>query len=108
MFVEEATAEAIRRAYDESGELVGAVEFRRQFRRLPRPIGGVQANSQVSVRCQVGRRAVMADWSRFSSDLGARGPTNRSCRGPTSVCWPGDGRLATMIRARTRAPPGGR
>ncbi len=29
--VDEATAEAIRRAYDESGELAGVVEFRRHF-----------------------------------------------------------------------------
>ena len=29
--VDEATAEAIRRAYDEGGELAGVVEFRRHF-----------------------------------------------------------------------------
>ncbi len=29
--VDEATAEAIRRAYEESGELAGVVEFRRHF-----------------------------------------------------------------------------
>ena len=29
--VDEATAEAIRRAYDEGGELAGAAEFRRHF-----------------------------------------------------------------------------
>ena len=29
--VDEATAEAIRRAYDEGGELSGVVEFRRHF-----------------------------------------------------------------------------
>jgi len=29
--VDEATADAIRRAYDESGELAGVVEFRRHF-----------------------------------------------------------------------------
>ena len=29
--VDEATAEAIRRAYDEGGELSGIVEFRRHF-----------------------------------------------------------------------------
>ncbi len=29
--VDEATAEAIRRAYHESGELAGVVEFRRHF-----------------------------------------------------------------------------
>jgi hypothetical protein len=47
--VDEATAEAIRRAYEDGGELAGVAELRRHY-----PVLADNANAQLCVRAIVG------------------------------------------------------
>ena len=54
--VNEATAEAIRRAFDKGGELAGVVEFKRHF-----PLISDHANVQLCVRAIVGWKPLRAE-----------------------------------------------
>ena len=67
--VDEATAAAIRRAYEEGGELAGAVELRRHF---PLIIDNVDAR-----RCV----RIIASWEPIPEQGSPRG-TNRDRRAP--------------------------
>ena len=97
--VDEATAEAIRRAYDEGGELAGVVEFRRHF-----PLITDNAKAGECVRIIAGwkprpdrkpkapaprpRRVLEAQEHPIPSELGMRGISCSGCtlrRGPATL-----------------------
>jgi len=66
--VDERTAEAIRRAYEDGGELAGAVELRRYF-----PLIADNNHARLCVRA-------IAGWKRLPDPSGGASPTGPGVR----------------------------